>query len=83
MLSFLYACEKKEKTSQYKGVSWHKKSGQWYVRLHLKGGKEKYGEVFIDETDAAKRVNQLCEEMEIPLRNPGINAIPNQQYQVT
>jgi hypothetical protein len=29
--------------------------------------------------DAAKRVNQLCEQMGIPHKNPGINAIPKSQ----
>jgi hypothetical protein len=38
--------------------------------------------MFKDELDAAKRVNQLCEELGIPLQNPTISAIPNQQYQV-
>merc|ERR1711925_524 len=74
-------CQKKEKTSQYKGVHKHKKSGKWYARLILKGGTEKFGGTYNDEMDAAKRVNQLCEEMDIPLRNPGISAIPTPQYQ--
>ena len=39
--------------------------------------------MFKDELDAAKRVNQLCEEQGIPLQNPEISAIPNEQYQVT
>ena len=39
--------------------------------------------MFKDELDAAKRANQLCEELKIPLQNPEISAIPNQQYQVT
>jgi len=71
--------QKKEKTSKYKGVTWHKDSRKWYVQLRLKQGKSKYGGIFTDELDAAKRMNQLCEEMEIPLQNPEISAIPNQQ----
>ena len=39
--------------------------------------------MFKDELDAGKRVNQLCKELEIPLKNPEISGIPNQQYQVT
>ena len=81
--SLVFACEKKEKTSQYKGVYWHKESGKWYVIMHLKGRKQSYGGCFKDELDAAKRVNQLCDELRIPLQNPEISAIPNQQYQVT
>ena len=41
------------------------------------------GGTFNDELDAAKRVNQLCEEMGIPYKNPGISATPNQQCHVT
>ena len=48
----------------------------------MKGGQKKYGGVFKDELDAAKRVNQLCEEMGIAAQNAPINVIPNQQYQV-
>ena len=78
----LFACEKKEKTSQYKGVFWHRKRGKWCVQLKLKG-QLKCGGYFKDELDAGIRVNQLCEELRISLRNPGISAVPNQQYQVT
>jgi hypothetical protein len=35
--------------------------------------------MFKDEVDAAKRMNQLCEEFGISLQNPDIN----QKYQVT
>merc|ERR1712034_224957 len=31
--------------------------------------------------DAAKRANQLCEELGLPLRNPKIDAISNQQFE--
>merc|ERR1712034_135837 len=72
---------RKEKKSQYKGVGWHKRIRRWCVLIHLKGQKRKYGGTFKDELDAAKRVNQLCEELGIPLQNPEISAIPNQQYQ--
>merc|ERR1712034_102417 len=73
--------QKNEKTSQYKGVSWHKRTKQWRVQIHLKGQKRKYGGMFKDELDAAKRVNQLCDELEIPPQNPTISAIPNEQNQ--
>ena len=79
---FAVACEKKEKTSQYKGIYWHREREQWCLQLKLKGEKSKYGGIFKDELDAAKRLNQLCEEWGIPLQNPEISGIPNQQYQV-
>jgi hypothetical protein len=82
-LCLLFACKKREKTSQYKGVTWNKQTRKWRVQLSLKGEKPKCGGYFEDELDAAKEVNQLCEEMEIPLQNPAISAIPNQKYQVT
>jgi len=71
--------QKKEKTSQYKGVHWHNK--KWYVHFYFTGGKQKYGGTFKNELDAAKRVNQLCEEMEILPKNPGITGMPNQEFQ--
>ena len=78
----MFVCELKDKTSQYKGVTLHKRSRKWYAQLSFKGQK-KYGGHFNDELDAGKRVNQLCEEMGIPPQNPEISAIPNQQYPVT
>ena len=64
-------------------MTWHKNSGKWYVAMYMKGAqKPKYGGTFNDELDAAKRVNQLCEQLRIPPQNPTISAIPNQQYQV-
>merc|ERR1712034_109589 len=65
--------QKKEKiTSQYKGVCWDTKSRKWRVQLSLKGEKPKYGGYFKDELDAAKRANQLCDELGIALWNPEI-----------
>ena len=67
----LYTCEKREKTSQYKGVSWNQENGQWRAELQFKKQRQNGG-YFREELDAAKKVNQLCEKLEIPLRNPGI-----------
>merc|ERR1712034_237553 len=71
--------KKKEKTSQYKGVYMHKHSGKWHVQLSIKGQKQKYGGYFMDELDAAKRVNQLCEELGIPLQIPGVEHLPSEK----
>merc|ERR1712034_245473 len=62
------------------GVHWHKKSDKWYTHLLLRTGKQKFGGTFKDELDAAKRINQMCKEMGIPAKNPGILGIPTQQY---
>jgi len=68
--------KKKEKTSQYKGVSWDRAHKTWQVKLWLKEGKCKFGGNFKDELNAAKRVNQVCKELGIPLQNPDISAAP-------
>jgi len=70
--------ERNQKQSQYKGVSWHKASRKWRVQFQLKGQKQKHGRLFTEELDAAKRVNQICEECGIPPKNPGISRMPNQ-----
>ena len=57
--------------------------GKWNVQIRPKGQTPKYGGYFEDELDAAKGVNQLCEELGVPLQNPEISAIPNQQHPVT
>ena len=74
--------EKSKKTSEYKGVTLHKQSKKWYVGLWFKDGKKKYGGTFNDELDAAKRVNELCVQLGIHEKNPGINGIPNQHWKV-
>ena len=45
--------------------------------------KQIYGGQFNNELDAGKKVNQICEELGISLKNPTINAILDQQCQVT
>jgi len=72
---------KREKTSQFKGVHWNKERQKWQAQLGISEGEIKYGGVFNDETDAAKRVNELCEKCKIPSQNPEISALPTQQYQ--
>jgi len=71
---------KASQVSQYIGVYWYKQTRKWCVHLNLTGEKQKNGGFFEDELDAAKRVNQICKEMEIPYKNPGISAMPNQQW---
>lgn len=43
----------KKKSSQYKGVTWHKSSKKWIVFIHV-SGKQKYLGVFASEIDAAQ-----------------------------
>merc|ERR1712034_225310 len=51
-----------EKKSKYKGVHWNTSRRKWQAQMLLKNGSTKYGGIFNDELDAAKRVNQLCQE---------------------
>jgi len=69
--------EAKENTSQYEEVCLHKNNRKWNARLYLKDQTQKY------EIDAAKRLNEICEEMGIPLRNPVTSITPIQQHQKT
>jgi len=72
--------QKKEKSSQYKGVSLDKHTKKWRVQVRAKGKSKAWGGYFQDELDAAKRVNQQCEELGIPAKNPGIIVeMPTQQ----
>ena len=64
-------------------MTWHKQRNKWRVRMNFKGRKSQFCGHFKDELDAAKKVNQLCEESGIPPHNPTISAIQNQQYLVT
>jgi len=68
----------KEKTSQYKGVYWHKKKRKWRAFVYLKGQNQKYCGSFDNELDAAKKVNKLCQNFGIPLHNPGVVEMPIQ-----
>ena len=72
-----------QSTSLYKGVYWNKNRRKWCAILYTNEKKLNYGGMFDDELDAAKGVNQLCEKLRIPLKNPEISAIPTQTYQVT
>jgi hypothetical protein len=75
-------CEESEKKSKYRNIYWKRENRKWCVQFCVNGERQ-FGGYFNDELDAAKRVNQLCEEMQIPSKNPAISAMPNQQYQVT
>jgi len=67
-----------QSTSLFQGVSWNKSKKKWYVFLHS-NGKKIYGGGFTNELDAAKKANQLCEQLGISLKNPEMSAIPNQK----
>jgi len=62
-------------TSKYKGVNWVKRCNQWRASIILEK-KFKQGGMYDDELDAAKRVNQMCDEFQIKRKNPNIDASP-------
>ena len=80
---FVCVFEVKETTSQYRGVFYHKQTRKWGALVSLKGQKKMYGGIFKYELDAAKRVNEICEELGTPRQNPKICTITNLQYLVT
>jgi len=68
-----------EKSSQFIGVSWNKVNKKWIAQINIKNRGKRFGGCFDDEHEAAKRVNQLCGELGMTAKNPGISGIPNQQ----
>jgi len=68
-----------EKSSQFIGVSWNKVNKKWIAQINIKNRGKRFGGCFDDEHEAAKRANQLCGELGMTAKNPGISGIPNQQ----
>ena len=67
---------KHEGTSQYRGVSWLKDRKIWKVDIWIK--KQHKTSYHTNELDAARKVNQLCDEFGIKRRNPDIDPTPNE-----
>jgi hypothetical protein len=51
----------KRKSSIYKGVSWHKKTGKWAARIQVEG-KTRYLRYFRHEADAARAYDDKARE---------------------
>jgi len=66
----------KHSTSQYKGVSWSTYAKNWSASVFWKYVKYRGGG-YRTELDAAKKVNQICDELGIERKNSGIGAMPN------
>ena len=49
--NFVYAVKK---SSQYKGVRWNKRGGQWEAYINVPGEKQQHLGCFEDEADAAR-----------------------------
>lgn len=61
-----------QKTSQYKGVSWHKREGKWRAAINLAEGQKKHLGYFTNEEEAARAfdvgaIHFLC------VRSKGLN----------
>jgi len=68
------------RTSKYRGVSWHKNKKNWQVSLKHKKNRY-YGGCFENEELAAMNVNFLCDKLEIERKNPTINLQPDEIQQ--
>merc|ERR1711964_347581 len=66
----------KTKSSQFNGVYWKQCDKKWIAKIYV-NGNAKYGGLFDDEIEAAKRVNQLCEEFEISPKNQEVTGQPS------
>merc|ERR1711977_559444 len=62
--------------SQYKGVVWSKLNNKWHVLVCVGNYKTISGGYWTDELDAAKKVNQICEENGLQHKNEDIGAVP-------
>ena len=67
--------------SRYSGVSWSSKYQKWIARLYVEQ-KQIYGGIFDNEIDAAKRVNGICDGLNIPHKNPGIGTLNKNEAKV-
>lgn len=67
-------------TSKFKGVSWHKASGKWRVRVKI-NKQEIYLGLFTDETEAAKIYDKNAQKFfgEYALTNADLNLYLNNQ----
>ena len=61
-------------TSKYIGVTWHTAAKKWRACVCIKKKKLEGGK-YKNELDAAKRVNQMCDELGIERKNPKVNGL--------
>jgi len=72
------SAERNKKSSKYIGVCWIKSRKTWRAEINH-NGKRIYGGYCGNELDAAKRVNRLCEQIEISRKNPEIKGAPEHE----
>lgn len=54
--------QKRDKSSKYKGVCWHKTNKKWWAYIHLNGNRKHLG-FFDNEDDAGEAYNQGALEL--------------------
>lgn len=64
------------KTSQYRGVSWHKNRNQWLARLYQRGGKYVHLGYFAEENSAARAYDKAVKRL---MGETGILNLDNSQ----
>lgn len=62
---------RKNSSSKYKGVHWHKASNKWMVRVR-DGNSRKYLGVFLTQEEAAKVYDEAVKEIHGEFMNPNI-----------
>jgi hypothetical protein len=62
------------RSSKYVGVSWDKRRKKWVAKI-----KDSYIGGFEIEKDAAKAINVKCQELNIPLKNPGVGVLNHEK----
>jgi len=72
IIAFCYAVVVTYSSSQYKGVRWHNRYKKWVATVCC-NNKQFHGGNYLNELDAAKRVNQLCDELMIEIKNPEVD----------
>ena len=75
--SYMNLFETTQSTSKYEGVSWDITRNLWQSKFCINGQKRKF--YFDNEFDATKKINDFCDNMEIPPQNSQICDKPNQQ----
>ena len=60
----------------YSGVIWAQSDRRWLAAVYICKNKKYYGGYFFEEIEAAKRVNQICDELGNEHKNPGVDAMP-------
>ena len=62
-------------SSQYRGVCWVKSRERWKAEIFFKS--QHNVSYYLNEDDAARKVNKWCDEFKIEQKNPDIDSTQN------